>query len=327
MQSLASRLGMKVVSFVLKPIAVGYAAVCVSAFLAQRQLQYFPSEQNPPHPRSVSHAFATIREIELQSADQTKCLLWHWEEPKTMQPPNFWWIANSERRKELTDTCTQLRRANPDFAKLDVLLLHGNAGDRSHRLGWMHLLRDGLGVSVTVLDYRGYGGSEGSPTEKGLIADGAAAARWLRVQQLKRGKRGRQRKLVLWGESIGGGVAVAIAAEEKMGDLMVIEAGFSSCVDIAASFYPWFPFLNWFMHDKFESVKRAKHIPTTLPVLHLHGTLDDIADISLGRRLFESLPCTSKRFVEFRDTGHNNIPYRDPVRYVKELATFLAQNK
>lgn len=319
----------------LKPLGLGYAAICGVAYLAQRRLQYFPSEGLPPHPRTISPTFAAVREIELRSADETRCLAWHWEEPTRLArdapAPSFWWIGDAEKRRELEETCEQLRRSYPKLARLDVLLLHGNAGDRSHRLGWMHLLRDGLGMSVTVLDYRGYGGSDGSPTEAGLIADAAAAARWLREtwRSRPRGQRGGRngRKLVLWGESIGSAVAVALSADQDVkSDAVVIEAGFSSCVDIASSLYPWFPLLHLFMHDKFDSVARAERLPRDLPVLHLHGTLDEIAHISLGRRLFDALPCAKKRFVELRETGHNNIPFRDPTRYVKEIATFLVEH-
>ena len=155
-----------------------------------------------------------------------------------------------------------------------MLLFHGNAGDRSHRLGWMSLLREGLGVSVTVLDYRGYGGSEGTPSESGLLADGVAAAKWL---VSARGRHdasgggaaaggaaagGGRRRLVLWGESIGSGVAIALASDDAEGgarlspserpDAVVIEAGLTSCLEIAAGAYPWLPIrsraMRWVEH-------------------------------------------------------------------------------
>ena len=129
---------------------------------------------------------------------------------------------------ELRAACAVLRARYPSLASIDVLMLHGNAGDRSNRLGWMHLLHDGLGLSVFVLDYRGYGGSSGSPTEKGLIEDGRAAARWIRDRRRAEGKRGR--RLVLWGESIGSGVAIALAAEGESSCTATARLGGGQCL-------------------------------------------------------------------------------------------------
>jgi len=77
------------------------------------------------------------------------------------------------------------------------------------------------------------------------------------------------------------------------------------------------------MLDKWDSRARAPQLPATLPVLCIHGTLDDIAPIALGRELYEALPATRKRFVELEEAGHNDIPYNDPSRYLREASAFL----
>jgi len=180
----------------------------------------------------------------------------------------------------------------------------------------------GLGASVTVLDYRGYGGSAGSPSEAGLINDGSSAVAWVRELQRASPAAGR-RRLVTWGESIGSGVALGVATRGPPAAI-VIEAGFSSCADIGANAYPWLP-VHWLMKDKFDSSKRAAHLPVDMPVLMLHGVLDDIAPLPLAQRLFEALPNVLKEFVLFEATGHNDVWSRDSNTYLHHVAPFLAE--
>jgi fermentation-respiration switch protein FrsA (DUF1100 family) len=333
----------------LKPVGIGYAALCGAIFVFQRQLQYFPSKAHPPSPGAIHPAFRDVHEVELLSADGTRCLAWHWPAPPAgaAVPPFFWLRApgiGGYTEAALRAACGALREQYPLLSSVDVLMFHGNAGDRSHRLGWMHLLRDGLGLSVTVLDYRGYGGSAGSPSEEGLIADGLAAALWLRS---KRASEGAVRPMVLWGESIGSGVAIALAAQggqknarvgevERGGargeargpgvkpDAIVLEAGLASCVDIAAKAYPFLPIrLPLLMRDRFDNAVRAKRMPPALPVLQIHGGKDELVPLADGEALFRALPATRKRMVVLGGAGHNDVPYYDPRRYLAEVAAFL----
>jgi len=316
---------------VLKPLGMGYVAICGAVYVFQRNLQYFPTKESPALPASIHKTFSGVREVEFVAADGTRCLGWHWPPPEPEAPVTpFFWLKPSVGgygEAEVRRACAEARERYPHLRGLDVLLLHGNAGDRSHRLGWMHLLREGLGVSVTVLDYRGFGGSDGSPSEDGLIADGAAAAKWLRAHGGPAG-----RKLVLWGESIGSGVAVALSDGEASAplspaerpDAVIIEGGLSSCVDVAARAYPWLPVrLPGLMRDRFDNVVRARRMPSSLPVLQLHGTLDEIVPFEFGVQLHEALPAGNKRFVALEGTGHNDIPYHDTRRYLQEVAEFL----
>lgn len=313
---------------VLKPLGAGYAITCAVAFLAQRKLQYFPSTERPAPPASLGRVFADVQEVEFVAEDGTRCLGWHWPAPPadaSPQPP--WWLRDGASKQRLLGAMSEVRQRSP-LSNVDVLMFHGNAGDRSHRLGWMHLVREGLGCSVTILDYRGYGGSEGSPTEQGFLQDGAAAAAWLRQRQQAAGGgngAGPPRRLVLWGESIGSGVAVAIAPDAAVApDAVVIEGGFSSAVDLGVAAYPWIP-VRLFMWDKFESERRAARLPATLPVLMVHGAQDAIAPIALGRRLFDALPARGRRFVEFAEAGHNDLPYHDSAAYLRAVGDFLSE--
>ena len=350
---------------VLKPVGAGYAITLALAIAFQRKLQYFPSSEHPQL-SSLPVMYAAIEEHAIESSDGNRCYLWHWPAPKEGEdplPPDF---LGPEGSRAVHPVMTKLRAAHPSLRHVDVLLFHGNAGSREHRRYWMHLLREGLGCSVTVLDYRGYGGSAGSPTERGLIRDGAAAYEWLRERQ-RRPVRGTARlanddrparatrRPVLWGESIGTGVAVALLAgdgpstllgadkpvdgrgegeasggkdSDRAAPLLVLESGFTSCVDIGAAAYPWIP-VRLGMLDRFESEARAKRLAAAgeagVPLLSLHGEEDEIAPIALGRALFDAMPSPRKRWVRFAKTGHNDVPYRDAGRYLNEVARFLVK--
>ena len=94
-----------------------------------------------------------------------------------------------------------------------------------------------------------------------------------------------------------------------------------SAADIGRLAYPWLP-VRLFMHDQFDSVTRAQRLPAELQVLSLHGTLDDIAPIHLGRALFDALPVAHKRFEQLDGTGHNDVSVSDPARYLRIAAAF-----
>jgi len=325
-----------VLGTIMKPVGIGYALTLALALAAQRKLQYFPSPANPAHPMVQFPGLPVLRSVEehtVIAADGTKCKLWHWPAPVAGERPAYPSFLGGQAAA-VSRVMATLREKHPEFRDIDILQFHGNAGDRSHRLPWMLLLREGLGCSVTVLDYRGYGGSEGSPTERGLFMDGRAAYEWL--QRRRSQQPGARNKTILWGESIGTGVAVALLAEEcanrngappNVG--IVLEAGFTSCVDLGASAYPWLP-VRLGMLDRYESARRARTMGerfggrAAVPTLSLHGTLDDIAPLHLGKGLFSAMPGERKRLVVLEDTGHNDVPFRDTSRYLREVASFLS---
>ena len=167
----------------LKPVGMCYALTVAIALAAQRKLQYFPTAEKPG-PASLAHPmFSSIEEHEVRASDGTRCYLWHWPAPALNDIPMRPFYLMEPQAGAAASMMAELRREHPQFQGIDVVQFHGNAGSRAHRLAFMHLLRDGLGCSVTVLDYRGFGGSEGSPTERGLIADGRAAYDWVRARQ------------------------------------------------------------------------------------------------------------------------------------------------
>jgi fermentation-respiration switch protein FrsA (DUF1100 family) len=155
------------------------------------------------------------------------------------------------------------------------------------------LTADGNGL--LALSYRGYGGSTGRPSETGLLAD-AAAAYAFAVARYRAGQ------IVLWGESLGTGVAAALGAEKPVSRI-VLEAPFSAAVDVASARY-WFLPVRFLMKDQFRSDLRVARV--TAPVLILHGEADRTVPIIYGQRLFAMIP-GKKKMVRFPGGGHNDL--------------------
>jgi uncharacterized protein len=190
-----------------------------------------------------------------------------------------------------------------------ILYLHGNGGALRHRVDrFRALTADGTGL--IALSYRGYSGSTGRPTEAGLLEDAAAAYAFAAARYPPE-------RIALWGESLGSGVAVALAAEKPVGRV-VLEAGFSSAADVGAGVY-WYVPVRLLMKDQFRSDLRIGKV--TAPVLMLHGDRDNIIPIALGERLY-ALINAPKRFVRFPGGGHENLGLYGAIEAARQ---FLAE--
>src|SRR5215467_2083502 len=182
----------------------------------------------------------------------------------------------------------------PRADKPVVLYFHGNGGSLRGRVDrFRALTEDGSGL--VALSYRGYGGSTGTPTEAGLINDALAAYAFTRARYPAV-------RIVLWGESLGSGVAVALAAQQPVGYL-ILQSPFTSAADVGAQRY-WFVPVALLMKDQFRSDLRIGKV--TAPVLVLHGDRDDIVPMALAERLY-GLINAPKRFVRFAGIGHNDL--------------------
>ena len=197
----------------------------------------------------------------------------------------------------------------PKADKPLVLYFHGNGGAlRIAPIASARSPSDGYGL--VALSYRGYGGSTGSPSETGLIADAEAAYAFAAARMPPQ-------RIVLFGESLGTGVAVALAATHRIGGL-VLEAPFTSAADVGARAY-WFLPVRLLMKDPFHSDARIGKV--TVPLLILHGVRDGVVPIALGERLF-SLANEPKRFLRFADGAHNDL---DRYGALDAVRAFLAQ--
>lgn len=182
----------------------------------------------------------------------------------------------------------------PRGGKPVILYFHGNGGSLRYRVDRFRALT-GDGTGLIALSYRGYGGSTGEPTEPGLIAD-ATAVYDFAISRYP------AERLVLWGESLGSGVALALAAERNVGRI-VLEAPFTSAADVGARAYPFLP-VRLLMKDQFRSDERIGKV--TAPILVLHGADDNVVPFAFGERLY-GLANQPKRLVRFPRGGHNDL--------------------
>jgi fermentation-respiration switch protein FrsA (DUF1100 family) len=174
---------------------------------------------------------------------------------------------------------------------------HGNGGNIGHRAERLRFFaRQGFGVLMP--EYRGYGGNPGSPTEAGLVADGFAAMDFLD----RKGIRGD--RIVLWGESLGSGVAVQVAAKRQVAAL-VLEAPFTSVAAVAQAHYPFVP-AAWLVRDRFDSL--AMIADAAAPVLVLHGGRDRIVPARYGSALFAAAR-EPKEFWFAAEAGHEDLAF------------------
>jgi fermentation-respiration switch protein FrsA (DUF1100 family) len=196
-------------------------------------------------------------------------------------------------------------------ARQTLLFLHGNAGNISHR-GDSIAIFHRLGLDVLILDYRGYGRSEGTPSETGLDRDARAAWRWLTEE------RGLEPSdIVVFGRSLGGIVAARLSAAVRPAGL-ILESTPSSARDAADAL---FPVLSRIVLLRFDLDAVAAMGRVACPVLVLHSPDDEIIPYRLGRRIFEAAP-EPKRFMELTG-GHNDGFLRSQPAYELALAAFL----
>jgi pimeloyl-ACP methyl ester carboxylesterase len=202
---------------------------------------------------------------------------------------------------------TDRSRRNPRA----ILFLHGNAGNASHRLpNAAELAR--LGADVLLIDYRGYGMSEGTPSESGAYADARAGLAHLT------GERGFSvQRIVLFGRSLGAAVAVDLAGDRELAGV-ILESTFSSAADVARGMLG--PALAYLARGRFDSASKIDRIRS--PLLFFHGDRDQIIDYGLGRRLFELAP-EPKQFETISGAGHNDTVQVGGRPYFARIAQFL----
>ncbi len=192
-----------------------------------------------------------------------------------------------------------------------VLFCHGNGEHVARLAPTLALLRERTGVSVFAWDYRGYGHSGGKPHEKNLLADARAAQLWVAAREGIRPE-----DVVLYGRSLGGAVAVGLAAEHPVRG-MVLERTFADMIETAAYHFPWLP-VKWIMRNRYPSAQRIAAYQG--PLLQTHGTADRIVPFEMGKRLFDAATTPHKRFFVVEGGDHNGP---QPDEFYEALGEFL----
>lgn len=190
-----------------------------------------------------------------------------------------------------------------------ILYFQGNGDLLAGRVSrFRAITADGTGL--VALSYRGYAGSTGRPSEQGLLQDAAAAYAFT-------SERYRAERIVVWGFSLGTGVAVAISAENPVSRL-ILEAPYTSTVEVAASRLPFVP-VRWLMRDHFRSDERITRV--TAPLLIMHGMGDPAISIIFGERLF-ALAHAPKQFVPIPGGGHDNLDQFGAIETARQFLAF-----
>lgn len=196
-------------------------------------------------------------------------------------------------------------------ARHTLLFFHGNAGNISHRGSSIEIFHR-LGLNVFIIDYRGFGKSEGKPDEQGLYKDASAAWYYLIEQRNLK-----QKDIVVFGRSLGGVVATQLAAQVQPGGL-IVESTFSSARDAANAIFPILSRLIFLRYD-FNTVAHIKQVKS--PVLVLHSPDDEIIPFRLGEKVFQAAN-EPKSFIKMRG-GHNNGVFMSQPEYELALGEFF----
>ena len=194
-----------------------------------------------------------------------------------------------------------------------IIYFHGNAGNLAVRAAKYKAFND-AGYAVIAPSYRGYGNSAGSPTEDGLYEDARAAMLYAKAKLGIAPER-----IILYGESLGSGVAVQMATEHKVGGI-VLEAPYTSVTDRSQEIYPYLP-VRLLIKDRYESLQKITSV--TSPLLIVHGKLDTVIPYSHGKALLEAAN-QPKRGVFYDHVGHSDF---DSEELVHQLASFCADHK
>ena len=185
-----------------------------------------------------------IEKVKIQTADNIELLGWYHE-------------------KNLNDYKT-------------LVYFHGNAGSLENRIHKLNHFQD-MNINFLIIAWRGFNGNKGKPSERGLYVDGKSAIDWLKKKGVD------EKNLILYGESLGTGVATHLAQNKNYAGV-ILETPFTSMIDAAKNFYPYIP-INLLLKDKFENFKKIKNI--NIPILVMHGEIDQIVPFSMGKKIYE----------------------------------------
>jgi fermentation-respiration switch protein FrsA (DUF1100 family) len=256
-------------------LALGYLGLVSFVYVRQPKMIYFPTKEIEKTPAAIGLSF---EEVALKTSDGLTIAAWYVPAPD---------------------------------ARAVLLFCHGNGGNMSHRLDSIRIFHD-LGLSVLIFDYRGYGRSEGAPTEKGTYLDAEAAWHFL-----VKDKGIDPARMVIFGRSLGSAVAAELAMRKKAGAL-IIESGFTSIPDIGKKYYPYMP-VSLITRFHYATIDKVSSL--ALPKLFIHSPEDEVIPSDHGVRLFEKAR-EPKEFLQIRG-GHNEGFLQSGYFYINGLEQFI----
>ena len=266
---------MSIATRILRMIALGYGIILLLAIALEDWLVYMP-QRYPAGNWDTSDL--AVEDVFLNSADGTRI--------------HGWYVPCED-------------------AIASVLFLHGNGGNITDWLPQLYYLHHKTQVNVLAIDYRGFGKSNGFPSEAGVLQDARAGRRWLAERQQID-----EADIVLMGRSLGGGIAIQLAVELNPRAL-ILERTFTSLPDAAFAQYPILP-TKLLMRNRFNSLSAIRRYPG--PLLQSHGTDDRIVPYDQGVAVFDAAPGTAKEFISVNGGTHHSP---QPNGYFQHLRDFL----
>lgn len=197
--------------------------------------------------------------------------------------------------------------------KVTFLFFHGNAGNISHRLEKLKIFHD-MGVSTFIIDYSGYGQSEGKPSEENLYEDGEASFNYA-IQNLNLDPK----KLFLYGESLGSAVAIELAIQKEVAGI-ILEGAFTTLKDLARNHMPFLALLAKTQYNNLEKIAQVQ-----VPILFIHAKLDEISPFEQALQLYQKSP-SRKEHLWLEEGGHNDAFWLGRKAYAKALQTFYERH-
>ncbi len=189
-----------------------------------------------------------------------------------------------------------------------ILFLHGNAGSLENRIHKINHFKN-MNVNFLLLSWRGFSGNNGKPTEKGLYEDARSAVRWLASIGVA------EKDIIIYGESLGTGVAIEIAQNKKFAGI-ILESPFTSMIAAGKDKYPYLP-VKFLLKDKFESDKKIKNIKS--PILIMHGKVDKLVPFHMGKKIYEL--ANEPKYFYFSDYDNHMMEYNNNL--LKALKKFI----
>ena len=181
-----------------------------------------------------------------------------------------------------------------------ILFLHGNAGSLENRIHKINHFKD-MNINFLLVAWRGFNGNKGKPTERGLYEDARSAVKWLNSKGIS------ENNIIIYGESLGTGVATEIAQNKNFAGI-ILESPFTSMVDAAKTKYPYLP-VKFLLKDKYESDKKIKNIKS--PILIMHGKVDNIVPFYMGKKMYEL--ANNPKYFYFSEYDDHMMEYNEKL--------------
>jgi len=244
-----------------------YVLLLTIVFSFQRNLLYHPSVDNYLKDE-VTNEPTEIEKVKITTVDNINLVAWFYNK-------------NIEKFKT-------------------ILFFHGNAGSLENRTYKLNHFKD-LNVNFLIIAWRGFSGNAGKPSEAGLYRDAAGAIKWLKSKGIT------EKNIILYGESLGTGVAVEVAQNKNYAGI-ILESPYTSMVNIGKKHYPFFP-VRFLLKDKFENYKKITNI--SVPVLIIHGKIDKIVPFAMGKKMYQL--ANEPKFFYSQEYGDHMVDYDEKL--------------